>query len=179
MVASLEMKALFRHCPRCSSTELEWPDPRHFVCPNCGLTLYRNTTSAVAAFLLDPENNVLLIERAREPSKGMMAVPGGFVDPGERAEEALRREIREEVGLTTDTLDFLCSAPNTYAYKNISYDVLDWFFVGRLQNFDGARPLDEVSGIHVRPLLKIESDSLAFPSLRFALKELQRRLAIG
>lgn len=44
-------------------------------------------------------SKVLLIERAQEPLKGWWTLPGGLVEPGERLEEAVRREIKEETGL--------------------------------------------------------------------------------
>lgn len=42
---------------------------------------------------------VLLIQRGREPGKGQWALPGGFVEVGERVEEACLRELREETGV--------------------------------------------------------------------------------
>jgi len=42
---------------------------------------------------------VLLIERAKAPLKGYWSLPGGVVEVGERLEEAVRREVREETGL--------------------------------------------------------------------------------
>src|SRR5215472_6873651 len=42
---------------------------------------------------------ILLIERGKEPLKGYWSLPGGLVEPGERLEEAVRREIQEETGL--------------------------------------------------------------------------------
>jgi len=42
---------------------------------------------------------VLLIERARAPGAGLLALPGGFVDPRETLEVACLRELREETGL--------------------------------------------------------------------------------
>jgi 8-oxo-dGTP diphosphatase len=42
---------------------------------------------------------ILLVERGREPLKGYWSLPGGLVEPGEKLEEAVRREIQEETGL--------------------------------------------------------------------------------
>lgn len=46
---------------------------------------------------------VLLVERGREPLKGYWSLPGGVVETGERLEEAIRREVREETGLEVET----------------------------------------------------------------------------
>jgi len=52
----------------------------------------------VGAIILD-RNRVLLVERGREPLKGYWSIPGGVLETGERLEEGLRREVREETGL--------------------------------------------------------------------------------
>jgi 8-oxo-dGTP diphosphatase len=47
----------------------------------------------------------LLVRRGREPSKGLYAFPGGRVQPPETDEEAVRRELVEETGLSVTTLE--------------------------------------------------------------------------
>lgn len=44
-------------------------------------------------------DEVLLIERGKEPLKGWWTLPGGLVEAGERLENAVRREVMEETGL--------------------------------------------------------------------------------
>lgn len=52
--------------------------------------------------LLVRDGRVLLVRRAREPFKGRYALPGGFVEYGEKVEECVVREVREETGLETE-----------------------------------------------------------------------------
>ena len=54
--------------------------------------------NAASVALID-RDRVLLIQRARAPYFGLWTLPGGRLEPGETAEEAAVREIREEVGL--------------------------------------------------------------------------------
>lgn len=48
--------------------------------------------------------NVLLIRRGNEPFKGCWAFPGGFMNMDETAEDAAKRELKEETGLSVDSL---------------------------------------------------------------------------
>ena len=55
----------------------------------------------------DQELQILLIQRGGEPFRGQWALPGGFVDMDESTEQAARRELQEETGLTNVYLEQL------------------------------------------------------------------------
>jgi len=57
---------------------------------------------AVSALVIDSSDRVLLIKRGHEPAKGLWSVPGGSVEHGESLEEALVREMLEEVALEVE-----------------------------------------------------------------------------
>jgi mutator protein MutT len=51
------------------------------------------------AVVRDHAGRLLLVQRGREPGRGRWSLPGGRVEPGETAEQAAVREVREETGL--------------------------------------------------------------------------------
>jgi len=128
------MKNDFNLCPICGSKNIENHSNRKWVCGDCGFDLYNNVAAAVGIIIKDKYNNVLFEVRAKEPRKGFLALPGGFVDFDERAEEAIVRECREEIGVEVQNARFLCTFPNTYVYKDIEYKTCDMFFTVELSD---------------------------------------------
>jgi len=61
-------------------------------------TRYQNPALTVDAVWIR-RGRVLLVERGREPFRGMWALPGGFVELEETVEQAVVREVREETGM--------------------------------------------------------------------------------
>jgi 8-oxo-dGTP diphosphatase len=71
------------------------------------------TILVVAAALVDADGRILLQQRsAHRQMAGLWEFPGGKVEPGELPEAALIRELKEELGIETDTA---CLAPATFA----------------------------------------------------------------
>lgn len=161
---------IFEFCPRCGTArQPERAQP--IRCQSCEFTYYCNTTCAAAAFLVRPDGKVLFIRRAKAPAAGKLAIPGGFLDEGETAEEGLRREFREEVGLELHDIRFLCSHPNSYHYKDVTYPVLDFFFTARANGDEEPQCLDGVAGVCWLHPEEVPPEEIAFPSMVHALSQ--------
>ncbi len=177
------MQNKFKLCPECGSTKIEWRDGKKWLCPDCGFDLYCNVAAAVGIVLYDDEYNILFEVRAKEPRKGFLCLPGGFVDPDESAEDAVVRECHEELDAEVHGSKFLCSFPNTYEYKNIEYKTCDIFFAAKLpaeykSMQDFVKTLhgqeSEVVRFEVHKVVTpqdVESLALAFPSARKTLSK--------
>jgi NAD+ diphosphatase len=99
-----------RHCPRCGTT-LEPQQSGHVLhCPNCGRDQFPRTDSAVIMLITDDQDRALL---GRQPSwpTGRWSTLAGFVEPGESIEDAVRREVLEESGITVGEVSYVASQP--------------------------------------------------------------------
>lgn len=164
---AMQPSEIFRFCPRCGARRSTTESP--FRCGDCGFLYYFNPCCAVGGLIRNASGAVLMLRRAKEPARGKLAVPGGFIDLGETAEDALRRETREEVDLELGELTYLCSRTNAYHYQEITYPVLDLFFVATALDPAKARPLDGVDSLEWLSPSGIDLGEIAFPSIRSAV----------
>ncbi|MEZ6059649.1 MAG: NUDIX domain-containing protein [Planctomycetaceae bacterium] len=166
----------WKFCPRCGA-EADVTGRNPFHCNSCGHTHYFSPVTAVGAITTDADGNVMLLIRAKDPGKGKFGLPGGFVDPGESAEDALRREVFEEVCLQVTRLTFLATFPNSYEFAGTAIPVTDLFFIAEVQSFDGIAVQDgEIAAWHFCRPGPSELGNMAFESNRLALeKYLQQR----
>lgn len=165
----MEPKAHFHFCPRCGARLVEPPADNRLQCSACGLLLFFNPAVSVGAFVFRLDGAMLWLRRAKEPRRGKLGLPGGFIDFNETAEEALQRETREEVGIAVHDAKFILSLPNRYEFRGVTYPVLDLFFTARAVNPERAKPLEEVSELLWIQPEAVGLDDIAFVSVREAL----------
>jgi 8-oxo-dGTP diphosphatase len=67
---------------------------------------YRNPIPTVDT-IIQKDSKILLVKRKKDPFKGYLVLPGGFVNQGERVEDAARREVKEETSLDIELVDIL------------------------------------------------------------------------
>jgi ADP-ribose pyrophosphatase YjhB (NUDIX family) len=118
----------FRYCPVCGSSRFAVNNVKSKHCADCGFTYYANASSATAAFILRSDGCLLVARRAKEPARGTLDLPGGFVDMDETVEQGMAREILEETGLRVDTMCYLFSIPNRYLYSGMTIHTVDMFY---------------------------------------------------
>lgn len=158
-----------RYCPRCAAGMLQWHSPLNFECGACGFMLYLNVAAAVAV-IIECRGKILFGVRKNEPGRGMLDLPGGFVDAGESADECARREVQEETGIVLGHLRFLSSFPNTYLYRDVLYNTLDIILVSTPDEVSTARAGDDLADLVWIHGDAVDYDRIAFPSLRKAVR---------
>ncbi|WP_235503296.1 NAD(+) diphosphatase [Aeromicrobium sp. Root495] len=97
-------------CPRCgSATEIR--SAGHLrQCPECGAHHFPRTDPAVIMLITDDQDRALLGHQAAWP-EGRWSTLAGFVEPGETLEDAVRREVKEEVGVVVGEVTYGGSQP--------------------------------------------------------------------
>ncbi|MEI6749716.1 MAG: NUDIX domain-containing protein [Bacteroidales bacterium] len=157
---------VFRFCPRCGSSEFKPDSTKSFKCPKCGFHYFINPVAAVTAMIFDTDGLLLLTRRRHAPAEGMLDLPGGFIDKGEKAEEALLREIKEELNLHINHSDFYGTFPNEYVFENIVYFTLDIVFICKVSDFSKLEPADDVVSCEFISPEKINLNEIGLDSVK-------------
>lgn len=161
---------LFKFCPRCGSGLFEINNEKSKKCKNCEFVYYFNSSAAVVAVILNDKNEILVTRRAKDPALGMLDLPGGFVDMYESAEQALVREVKEELNLDVTEANFCFSLPNIYPYSGFEVHTVDMFFMCKVKTAQTLEANDDVAESFFIAKDKIKLEEVGLSSIRKGLE---------
>jgi NADH pyrophosphatase NudC (nudix superfamily) len=165
----MHFSALFTHCPACGSDKFSQNNIKSKRCESCGFVFYMNPSAAVACFILNTSGQLLVCRRGKNPEKGTLDLPGGFVDDNETAEEAVKREIGEELQATVIESKYLFSLPNQYEYSGLLIPTLDMFFACKLEDTNNLHASDDVADCFFVPLDELDPELFGLKSIKKAI----------
>ncbi|HEY8491411.1 MAG TPA: NUDIX hydrolase [Dehalococcoidia bacterium] len=158
----------YRFCPRCGAAlaYLRRPGDRRErpVCSGCGYVFYQHSRVAVGG-LVERDGRVLLARRRYAPYRGWWDVPGGFLEEGEHPEDGIRRELREETGLTVRPVRLLAILMDRAAYDGVTYYLLNLFYALEVVGGGEPQPADDVTELRWFSRAELP-DRVAFRSCR-------------
>lgn len=109
-VQLVEWNRNHRFCGRCGTPTDTAPGERARRCSGCGLHAFPRLAPAIITLVHRDDGRSLLARNARWPTP-MYSCLAGFVEPGESVEDAVRREVAEEVGVEVGELRYFGSQP--------------------------------------------------------------------
>jgi mutator protein MutT len=160
----------FGHCPVCGEETFVPVNAKAKRCSSCGFVYYFNSSAAVACFIRNPQGELLVVRRAKEPAIDTLDLPGGFVDMAETGEEAVEREVREETGLEVSSPRYLFSIPNIYPYSGFDVHTLDLFYECEAPSLSSASAADDAKEILVIRPEEIAPEEFGLTSIREAVE---------
>jgi ADP-ribose pyrophosphatase YjhB (NUDIX family) len=161
----------YTFCPKCggklSLTRIKAIEPERLVCEECSFIFYLNPKVA-ACTICTIDQEIPLLKRGIEPSYGKWVFPGGFVDLGERVEDAAIRETKEEVNLDVELRELV----GVYSYSNSPVVIIVYAADIIGGEFSAC---DECLEVRTFAPNEIPWNELAFPSTYEALRDYVRK----
>jgi mutator protein MutT len=161
----------WKRCPVCA-TAVE-PDDGRFECPECGFVTFAHSMPTASALVVDDDGRVLLSKRAHDPASGKWDVPGGFLEEGEDPLEGVRRELREEAGITLAGEQLLGIWMDEYDYKGRRVATLNIYY--RARGEGTPTPADDVEELRWFSPDDVPPSELAFEHISDVLSALRGR----
>ncbi len=170
-MSSTNPQKVIKYCPKCGSVDFNFKSDNSFLCVNCDFHLYINASAAVAALIVNEKGEILLTRRAFDPDKGSLDLPGGFVDVMETAEHALRRELKEELNLNVDKMEYFMSFPNEYIFGGLSVFTIDLGYICKINSFNRIDAKDDISAYEFYQPDKVPFEEIGSVSMKEMIKE--------
>ncbi|MDR0559866.1 MAG: NUDIX domain-containing protein [Prevotellaceae bacterium] len=164
----------WKHCQYCGDKHIEWERGTHkMICKTCNRTFFINAAAAVIAIIKNDRGEYLFTRRKNEPAAGKLDFPGGFVDIEETAENAVAREISEELNLNLTEIQYFKSLPNRYLYGGITYFTLDLVYFCKYENLSGISANDDISDFVFMDIKNVSIDDVGLESVKKIVAELK------
>lgn len=138
-------------------------------CNNCKQEYYDNPRACAELVLYNSKGEILICERAFEPHKGALDLPGGFMEASESIEEAMYREISEELSLEKSDISspvYVTSWPYRYPWGKETYDVITFTFTAQLLTDKHLHPTDDVASLSWMKPDDIPVNKLSVPVIK-------------
>jgi ADP-ribose pyrophosphatase YjhB (NUDIX family) len=135
------------------------------VCPGCGRVHFDDPKVAVGV-VVELDGRVVLGKRGHEPNFGRWSFPSGYVDAGEKVEEAAIREVEEETGIKV-RIDQLLGVYSTAGERTI--------FIAYAGSAVGGELSAGEECLEVRAFAPEDVPNLAFPHDDAILRAWARR----
>ncbi len=103
----------YTHCPACGhalTTRSLGDEGLVPWCEACGRPWFDSFSTCIITAVMNPAGEVLLQRESRRPDREVLVA--GYIKPNESAEDAARREVSEETGLTVHSLRYMGSWPH-------------------------------------------------------------------
>jgi NAD+ diphosphatase len=124
-VQLVEWDRTHRFCGRCGVPTVPAQGERARRCPDCGLLAFPRLAPAVIVLVQREDGRALLARNVNFPPT-MFSCLAGFVEPGETLEEAVRREVGEEVGVELGTVSYWGSQPWPFPHSLMVGFLAQW-----------------------------------------------------
>jgi mutator protein MutT len=166
-----------KHCPFCGSSRFCWDGTKAHLCEDCHHTFYTNAAGATIALIKNDKGELLFTVRRSDPAKGMLDLPGGFIDLGETAEACVCREVQEELNIAVTDLHFFGTFPNTYQYGGLTYFTIDIVFECAVDSFASLKAGDDVTDCRFIPLEKVNLNDVGLHSVKEVIRAYKSSLS--
>lgn len=113
-----------RYCGRCATATLSVEADRGRKCPNCGHMAFPRLSPAMIV-LVERDDHALLAWGTQFPGR-FFSTLAGFVEPGESLEDAVAREVKEEVSVAVRDVTYFGSQPWPFPHSLMCGFVCQW-----------------------------------------------------
>jgi NADH pyrophosphatase NudC (nudix superfamily) len=156
----------YKFCPRCGKSMIV--QRSHLHCISCHFSLYINPAPCNSV-IIDKQQCILLVQRAKEPKKGTWDLPGGFIEAGETLEESIQREVLEELGVEVSLQQIVDTSIDTYEYQGITKATFGICVLAQITTGE-LHPHDDVASYMFFSYNEVLHQDIGFPAIRQVLQ---------